>query len=61
MKILYRVENDSAEYLPDFVVETMEAKYLIEIKASNEVDDTIVKAKAEAAKKWCDDVNSLIS
>ncbi|EKE27568.1 MAG: hypothetical protein ACD_3C00192G0013 [uncultured bacterium (gcode 4)] len=60
-KILYRIENDSAEYLPDFVVETLDKKYIIEIKASNEVDDKIVLAKAEAAKKWCSDVNRLIS
>ena len=60
-KILYRVENDSAEYLPDFVVETTDTKYLIEIKASNEMDDKVVSAKAEATKKWCDDINGLVS
>ncbi|MDD2566033.1 MAG: DEAD/DEAH box helicase family protein [Candidatus Gracilibacteria bacterium] len=60
-KILYRIENDSAEYLPDFVVETLDAKYIIEIKASNEVDDKIVLAKADAAKKWCNDINGLVS
>ena len=59
-KILYRIWNSSAEYLPDFIVETSERKYIIEVKAENEVDDEIVQAKSEASIKWCADVNSLI-
>lgn len=60
-KILYRVWNTSAEYLPDFIVETKDTKYIIEVKAENEIDDTIVQAKSEASTKWCNDVNSLVS
>ena len=41
------------EYIPDFVVETADARYLCEPKASNELDDPIVQAKTRAATLWC--------
>ena len=41
------------EYVPDFVVETADARYLCEPKASNELDDPIVQAKTRAATLWC--------
>jgi type III restriction enzyme len=45
--------NNSDRYVPDFVVETAEVIYLIEIKAENELDDRIVKMKEESAINYC--------
>ncbi len=42
-----------ATYLPDFIIETDDAKYMVETKASNEMDNKIVLAKKEAAIQWC--------
>ena len=41
------------EYVPDFAVETADTCYLCEPKASDEMDDTVVQAKARAAVLWC--------
>jgi type III restriction enzyme len=41
------------QYNPDFVVETAEAKLLVEPKADNEVASPDVKSKADAAIQWC--------
>lgn len=41
------------QYNPDFIVETTDSKYLIEIKAKNETEDKDVLEKAKAAIKWC--------
>jgi type III restriction enzyme len=41
------------QYLPDFVVETSHERLLIEIKASDLLDDGEVRAKAQAATQWC--------
>ena len=43
----------SEAYEPDFVVETTTQMLVLEVKARNELDDPIVKAKATAAIKWC--------
>jgi type III restriction enzyme len=40
-------------YEPDFVVETRERLLICEIKAVSELDDAVVKAKRNAAVKWC--------
>ncbi len=40
-------------YLPDFIVETGDAKYMIETKAANQINDKVVQAKKEAAVRWC--------
>jgi type III restriction enzyme len=45
--------NNSDRYVPDFVAETSDLIYLIEIKAENELDDKIVKMKEEAAINYC--------
>lgn len=45
--------NNSDRYVPDFVAETADIIYLIEIKAENELDDKIVKMKEEAATNYC--------
>ena len=40
-------------YEPDFVVESQDQKYLVEIKRRCDLEDPIVKKKAEAAVIWC--------
>jgi type III restriction enzyme len=45
--------NNSDRYVPDFVAETADIIYLIEIKAENELDAKIVKMKEEAAVNYC--------
>jgi type III restriction enzyme len=52
-QIFYRHDADHLEYQPDFVAETGEAIFMLEPKASNQMDDPIVLAKKEAALKWC--------
>lgn len=50
----FRIDYRSGEaYEPDFVVETADRMLIIEVKARNELDDPIVRAKAAAATKWC--------
>lgn len=51
--IFYRNDVDHLEYQPDFVAETEDTKYMLESKASNQLNDPIVLAKKEAAMKWC--------
>lgn len=41
------------QYNPDFIVETNDAKYMIEIKAANRTDDADVLDKAKSAIQWC--------
>ena len=42
-----------SQYNPDFLVETKDCKYMVEVKASNEIENPEVKAKAREAIKWC--------
>ena len=50
----FRIDYRSGEaYEPDFVVETATRMLILEVKARNELDDPIVKAKAAAATEWC--------
>ncbi|MBD7912944.1 DEAD/DEAH box helicase family protein [Clostridium cibarium] len=42
------------QYNPDFIVETDDRKYLVEIKNRIEVDSKNVKEKAVAAIQWCE-------
>lgn len=51
LKIYY---NQKQTYNPDFIVETKNKKYLVELKAANKVEgDEEVEAKAAAAIEWC--------
>lgn len=54
----YYFENKRHEYRPDFIVETINSMYMIEPKASNEVDDGRVQAKKQAAIEWIDAINA---
>ena len=47
-------ERQLHNYYPDFIVETVSDKYMIETKASNQMTDKTVLAKKEAALKWCE-------
>jgi type III restriction enzyme len=57
-QIFYRQGADHLEYQPDFVAETADAIYMLEPKASNQLDDPIVLAKHDAAVKWCAQASS---
>lgn len=51
LKIYY---NQKQSYNPDFIVETEDKKYLVELKAANRIDsDKEVEAKKHAAIEWC--------
>lgn len=41
------------QYNPDFLVETTSGKFMVEVKASNEVTADEVVAKAREGIKWC--------
>ena len=45
--------NNSDRYVPDFVAETLDTIYLIEIKAENALEDKVVEKKTEAAINYC--------
>ncbi|MBI2326340.1 DEAD/DEAH box helicase family protein [Candidatus Collierbacteria bacterium] len=47
-------KRNSKRYEPDFVVETKDTLYLVEIKAERDIDDAEVLEKAEAGKKYCE-------
>ncbi len=46
-------DHQSRLYEPDFVVETEETHFLVEIKAKNEMDSAEVVEKAKAAQEYC--------
>ena len=48
-------------YCPDFVIETTDAKYIVETKARNKMSDAAVLAKAKVAKQWCQTANDFES
>lgn len=52
-QIFYRNGAEHLEYQPDFVAETAAGVYMLEPKASNQMEDPVVLAKRDAAVKWC--------
>jgi type III restriction enzyme len=52
-QILYRHGAEHLEYQPDFVAETADMVFMLEPKASSQMEDPIVLAKKEAAVQWC--------
>jgi type III restriction enzyme len=55
----FQIEYQRAErYEPDFVVETKTEKLIVEIKAKSELTDSIVMAKAKAARTWVGHANA---
>ena len=47
-------KHNSKRYHPDFVVETAEAIFMVEIKAEKDIDDVEVQEKAASGKKYCE-------
>jgi len=45
---------NSKRYHPDFVVETADAIFMVEIKAEKDIDDAEVQEKAASGKKYCE-------
>ena len=41
------------QYNPDFLVETTSGKYMVEVKAANEINQEEVVSKAREGIKWC--------
>jgi type III restriction enzyme len=52
-QIFYKDNGKEREYQPDFVAETDAVIYMMEPKATNEMNDPIVQAKMKAAVEWC--------
>ena len=52
-QIYYKVGANHQEYQPDFVAETDSAIFMLECKASNEMESPEVLAKRDAAVLWC--------
>ena len=52
-QIYYKQGTKTSEYQPDFVAETNNAIFMLEVKARNEMDDAEVQAKKTAAVEWC--------
>lgn len=42
------------QYNPDFLVETKNCKYMVEVKEANQVNNEDVQEKARAGVKWCE-------
>ena len=51
--IRYEYEGASHEYRPDFVAETRDTRYLIEVKAANMLNDPQVLAKKARGVEYC--------
>ena len=52
-KLFYKDGAEHPEYIPDFVAETADWVLMVETKASNEMDNEQVLAKAAAGAIWC--------
>ncbi|MCF6290675.1 MAG: DEAD/DEAH box helicase family protein [Desulfobacterales bacterium] len=52
-QLYYRQGTTPLEYQPDFVAEAGDTIYMLEPKASNQMNDPVVLAKKESAVKWC--------
>ena len=54
-KDLLRIQYAEEDiYNPDFIVETVNCRYLCEIKRASDVETTKVQKKAKAATEWCE-------
>lgn len=51
LRLFYRAGK---QYNPDFLVETKNCKYMVEVKAANQVNNEDVQEKARAGVKWCE-------
>ena len=55
--LYYSLNKEPLEYQPDFVAETPNTIYMLEPKASNQIDAEDVLAKKHAAVKWCQEAS----
>lgn len=55
--LMISLPKDGGYYVPDFVVETEDAKYVCEVKARDELSSPDVKEKAKACLQWCEGAN----
>lgn len=51
MGLYYRAGK---QYNPDFLIETNDGKYMVEVKAANQTEQEDVLEKAHAGMKWCE-------
>ena len=56
-QIFYRQGADHPEYLPDFVAETTKRIFMLEPKATNQLNDHVVEAKSTVARTWCENAS----
>jgi len=52
-QIRYRWNGEHPEYQPDFVAETDDTIYMLEVKMNSQMNDPQVLAKRDAAVQWC--------
>ncbi|RUQ35944.1 MAG: type III restriction endonuclease subunit R [Candidatus Competibacteraceae bacterium] len=52
-QIYYKLGTEQPEYIPDFVAETDSTIFMVETKASGDINTPEVQAKAAAAVRWC--------
>lgn len=57
-EIRYRLEHEQHEYQPDFVAELEGRIVMLEVKATNELSDSVVLEKARVARIWCEHASS---
>ena len=57
-QMYYKLGADHLEYQPDFVAEAADCIYMLEAKASNDMQDAEVQAKKDAAVEWCSHATS---
>ncbi len=47
------------QYTPDFIIQTADRKYIVEVKSAREIGTPEVREKAAAAKQWCDEASKV--
>ena len=52
--------NGADKYVPDFVVETAQGLFLVELKRADQLPTTEVQEKAKAARKWVQAINAVL-
>ena len=50
---LFYDTDSNSQYQPDFIVETADKIYMVEVKASNQLRDAVVLKKAQTGKEFC--------
>lgn len=59
--IYYRSGMNELEYTPDFAVATADLNLIVETKAAKDMESPDVKAKADAAVRWCKNASAYSS